>query len=63
MTSTLFACFNCQSLLKDRYGVDIDMPLVHTYIPLKKSYYQKVWELYQDRIEKIYPINFAVIMI
>lgn len=52
MTPTLFACSNCQLLLKKDYSVEIDMPLVHTYIPLKKSYFEKAWQLYGDRIQE-----------
>lgn len=50
MTPTLFACLNCQNLLKTHYQADIDIPLVHTYIPLKKSYYEKAWQLYEKQI-------------
>lgn len=50
MTPTLFACENCQNLLSETYQIKIDMPLVHTYIPLKKSYFEKAWQLYYNDI-------------
>lgn len=58
MTPTLFACSNCQSLLKRDYNVDIDMPLVHTYIPLKKSYYERAWNMYSEEIRAFLPNQF-----
>lgn len=58
MTPTLFACFNCQELLKERYQVEVDMPLVHTYIPLKKSYYEQAWQLYEKKILAFLPNKF-----
>lgn len=58
MTSTLFACFNCQNLLKNTYQAHIDTTLVHTYIPLKKSYYEKAWQLYGNEIQAFLPNKF-----
>lgn len=58
MTPTLFACSNCQQLLKNISQTDIDIPLVHTYIPLKKSYFEKAWELYGDAITAFLPNQF-----
>lgn len=58
MTPTLFACFNCQELLKEQYQVEVDMPLVHTYIPLKKSYYEQAWQLYENQITAFLPNKF-----
>lgn len=49
-TPTLFACKNGRSLLNKRFGVNIDATLVHTYFPLKKSYFEKAWQLYDDEI-------------
>lgn len=50
ITPTLFACENCQKLLQRTHHANIDMPLVHTYIPLKKSYFEKAWQLYGEDI-------------
>lgn len=58
-TPTLFACNNGQRLLGRYYhDVNLDMPLVHTYIPLKKSYFEKVWRLYEDSIREFLPNKF-----
>lgn len=51
MTPTLFACSNCQVLLNKTYGLDVDIPLVHTYFPLKKTCYERVWQLYENDIK------------
>lgn len=58
MTPTLFACSNCQPLLKNISQTDVDVPLVHTYIPLKKSYFEKAWTLYGDTITAFLPNQF-----
>lgn len=58
MTPTLFACENCQLLLKETHQACIDMPLVHTYIPLKKSYFEKAWQLYYRKIIEFLPNKF-----
>ncbi|ASK27541.1 capsule biosynthesis protein CapC [Neisseria chenwenguii] len=54
-TPTLAASFNCIRLLKTRYNINIDAPLVHTYVPLKKSIFEKAWQLYQDEIQAFLP--------
>lgn len=56
MTPTLFACMNGQKLLSRHYHANLDVPLVHTYIPLKKSYFEKAWQLYEDEI-RVFLIN------
>lgn len=58
MTPTLFACFNCQTLLQRTYHAHIDNPLVHTYVPLKKSHFEKAWQLYGDEIVNFLPNQF-----
>lgn len=36
-TPTLHACLNSRKLLYDEFYIEIDTPLVHSYIPLKKA--------------------------
>lgn len=57
-TPTLFACHNCQTLLNRHYKINLDMPLIHTYVPLKKSYYEKSWQLYEKEILAFLPNKF-----
>lgn len=54
-TPTLAASFNGIRLLKRHYNINIDAPLVHTYVPLKKSIYEKAWQWYQVDIEAFLP--------
>ena len=55
MTPTLCASLNSIRLLQRRYDTSINMPLVHTYVPLKKSMYQLAWELYEPEIRDFLP--------
>jgi capsular polysaccharide phosphotransferase lcbA len=55
MTPTLHASFNCINLLKRRYSSFINMPLVHTYVPLKKSIYNLAWEQFETEIRSFLP--------
>lgn len=49
-TPTLQAStFSCE-LLRKKYFCEIDTPLVHTYVPLKKSCFEKAWEIYPEEI-------------
>lgn len=57
-TPTLIASKNSISLLKQHYQVDIDTPLVHTYVPLKKSSYEKCYALFQADIESFFNNKF-----
>lgn len=52
LTPTLSASLKSQALLKDHYGFDIDSPLVHTYVPLKKSTYKEAWDIFETEIRK-----------
>ena len=49
-TPTLHACLNARELLFNDYNVEIDIPLVHSYIPLRKSMYDKAFEKYKEKI-------------
>lgn len=57
-TPTLLAAMYCRSLLKRDFGCDINHPLVHTYVPLKKSIYERAWQLYQSEIVGFLPNRF-----
>lgn len=51
-TPTQYASMNSICLLKKDYQINVDSPLVHTYIPLKKSICEVVFTNYQLEIEK-----------
>lgn len=50
ITPTLLAAEKCVGLLHQAYGQRVDTPLVHSYIPLKKSAYRKAWALFEKDI-------------
>lgn len=50
-TPTLSASLNCQELLLKKYNQKISNPLVHTYVPLKKSYYKLAWLFFEKEID------------
>lgn len=50
ITPTLLAAERCVDLLNKAYGKKVDAPLVHSYIPLKKSAYRKAWALFGDEV-------------
>ena len=49
-TPTLSASLNVKLLLARDYQFNFDSPLVHTYIPLKKSMFELAWDKYHDDI-------------
>lgn len=49
-TPTLYASLNSIGILS-RLNFNVDIPLVHSYVPLKKSCYQYVWDNYGCEIE------------
>lgn len=49
-TSTLWATINSINLIQRNYAVEIDTTLVHTYSPLRKSIYKKLWEQHENEI-------------
>lgn len=51
LTPTLCASINGQKIISRDYGMNIDTPLVHTYIPLRKSVFEFVWNKYSENIE------------
>ena len=51
ITPTLTASEHALMLLKKYYPkINIDTPLVHTYIPLRKTSFEKAWLLFEDEI-------------
>lgn len=59
ITPTLSASLNCIQLLRQLYNTcQIDSPLVHTYIPLRKSSFQTAWQYYQEEIKTFLPNKF-----
>lgn len=50
-TPTLSASLRAVKIFKDDYNIKIDTPLVHTYVPLRKSVLEKTWELYSEEIQ------------
>ncbi|TCJ97899.1 Stealth-like protein [Volucribacter psittacicida] len=58
ITATLSASKNSIFLLKKYYNINIDTPLVHTYIPLKRSAYELAWSLYEEAILAFLPNKF-----
>lgn len=58
-TPTLNASLNGRNLLVKKFsGELLDSPLVHTYVPLKKSTYKKCWEFYEKEISDFLPNKF-----
>ncbi|HGF0770970.1 TPA: Stealth CR1 domain-containing protein, partial [Kluyvera georgiana] len=58
ISPTLSASVMGKNMLKKDFDVDIDSPLVHTYVPLKKSMFKKVWESYEREIKSFLPNKF-----
>lgn len=57
-TPTLLASMNCRELLLKKYNQKINNPLVHTYVPLKKSYFELTWLLFGNEINAFLPNKF-----
>lgn len=55
ITPTLSASLNSINLLQRDHDTFIDMPLVHTYVPLKKSMYEAAWQKYEHEIRAFLP--------
>nr|Q9RGR0.1 RecName: Full=Capsular polysaccharide phosphotransferase LcbA; AltName: Full=Stealth protein LcbA [Neisseria meningitidis]AAF21950.1 LcbA [Neisseria meningitidis]AEQ62071.1 LcbA [Neisseria meningitidis]CCP19790.1 capsule phosphotransferase [Neisseria meningitidis] len=58
ITPTLSASQNCIRLLNQRYDCNLDHPLVHTYVPLRKSGFQTAWQYYREEIKAFLPNKF-----
>ena len=53
-TPTLLASMNSRRLLRKLYGRELNAqtPLIHSYIPLKKSIFEKIWGVFRNEIEE-----------
>ncbi|MCZ7833613.1 stealth family protein [Atlantibacter hermannii] len=51
ITPTLSASLKVSEILYKKFNVIIDIPLVHSYVPLKKSMFQLVWDENREYIE------------
>lgn len=58
VTPTLKASLQSIELLQKHYPYNIKNPLVHTYFPLKKSGYEKAWQLFEKEIKAFLPNRF-----
>lgn len=58
VTPTLKASLQSIELLQKHYPYNIKNPLVHTYFPLKKSGYEKAWQLFEKEITAFLPNRF-----
>lgn len=50
-TPTLSASLKSVSLLNKDFGFSIDHPLVHTYVPLRKSMFEEAWRFYRFELK------------
>ena len=57
-TPTLKASLRSIELLKRYYPYNIKNSLVHTYFPLRKSGYEKTWQLFEKEIKAFLPNRF-----
>ncbi|MDR0579951.1 MAG: Stealth CR1 domain-containing protein [Campylobacteraceae bacterium] len=60
LTPTLMATLNSNELLQKIYKTNIDNPLIHTYMPLKKSFFDLAWELFHDEIQSFLSNRFRM---
>ncbi|WP_105630012.1 capsule biosynthesis protein CapC, partial [Cronobacter malonaticus] len=58
VTPTLHASLNCACLLKNRFGFQAELSLVHTYVPLQKSQFEAVWKEFENDIIAFLPNRF-----
>lgn len=57
-TPTLSASHQSTLMFKNDFQTIIDTPLVHTYVPLRKSVFEKAWNLYGAEINSFLPNKF-----
>jgi hypothetical protein len=58
ITPTLSASLISANLINDKFNFKPDIPLVHTYVPLRKSTFIEAWEIYGDEIKDFLPNKF-----
>lgn len=51
-TPTLSASLKSAAILNHDFSFLIDHPLVHTYVPLRKSMFEECWRLYRAELRK-----------
>src|SRR5690606_23830495 len=51
-TATLRASQNSRALIEQKTGFDTDIPLVHTYVPLRKNAFEQACSTYEDQISE-----------
>lgn len=57
-TPTLSASLKSASILNHDFSFLIDHPLVHTYVPLRKSMFEECWRLYRADLKSFLPHKF-----
>lgn len=57
-TPTLSASKYASDIFIRDFQLNIDTPLVHTYVPLKKSAFEETWSLYEKEIKQFLPNKF-----
>lgn len=57
-TPTLSASLKSADILDQDFSFLIDQPLVHTYVPLRKSMFEECWRLYRAELNKFFPNKF-----
>lgn len=59
-TPTLLASMNSRRLLRKRYGQELNAqtPLIHSYIPLRKSEFETIWQHFSSEITDFLPNRF-----
>jgi hypothetical protein len=60
ITPTLTAALRGNNLLQKVYKVNIDNPIVHTYVPLKKSVFNLAYEMFGNEIQSFLPNRFRM---
>lgn len=57
-TPTLSASLKSASILNYDFSFIIDSPLVHTYVPLRKSMFEEAWKFYDTELSTFLPNKF-----
>lgn len=58
ITPTLSASLRVSDLLYSEFGYRVVTPLIHTYVPLRKSVFESVWKRYEIEINSFLPNKF-----
>ncbi|MBX9561342.1 capsule biosynthesis protein CapC [Aeromonas hydrophila] len=57
-TPTLSASLRSAAVLNKDFSFSIDHPLVHTYVPLRKSMFEEAWRFYRFELKSFLPNKF-----